>query len=91
MCHEADHLLSHHHLIRQSTPTMEWRDFLPAPKKHRRARSGARTEVGSLKDPSDADLVAPRPTESTPDLRVGTSTLPMPSPLTSRDQESNGT
>jgi len=70
---------------------MKWRNFLPVPKKHRRARSGARSEVGSLKGPSDVDLVAPRPAESTPDLRVGPSTGPMPSPLTSHNQETNGT
>ena len=70
---------------------MKWRDFLLVPKKHRRARSGARSEVGSLKVPSDVDLAAPRPTESTPDLRIGTPTLPMPGPLTPRDQEPNST
>jgi len=69
---------------------MKWRNFLTIPKKHRRARSGAKSEVGSLKDPSAVDLVAPRPTESTPDLRIGTSAFPMPSPLTSHDQQSNG-
>ena len=93
LCHEADHLLSHHHL-RQSTPTrneMGWRDLLRVPKKHRRARSEVRSEVEYLKDTSDVDLVGSRPTESTPDLRIGSSTLPTPSPLTSRNQNSNGT
>ena len=70
---------------------MGWRDFLPVPKIHRRTRSGARSEVGSLKGPSDVDLIAPRPTESTPDLRIGVPTLPTPNPLDSRDQESDGT
>ena len=70
---------------------MGWRDFLRVPKKHRRARSEARGEVESLKGPSDVDLVALRITESTPDLRIGTSTLPTPSPLAFRDQEPNGT
>ena len=70
---------------------MKWEDFLPVPKKHHRARSGVRSEVTALNTPSEVDLVAPRPTtESTPDLRIGTSTLPMPSPLTSHDQGSNG-
>ena len=80
-----------HASLHRPRDEMKWRDFLPLPKKHRRARSGARSEVGSLKAPSDVDLpVAPRPTESTPDLRIGTSALPMSSPLAPRDQEPKG-
>jgi len=66
---------------------MGWRDFLHVPKKYRRVRSGGEY----LEDTSDVDLVAPRPTGSTPDLTIGISTLLTPGPLTSRDQESNGT
>ena len=53
-------------------------------------RSGVTSKVGSLNAPSETDSLAPRPTESTPDLRVGTSTLPTPGPLAVRDQESKG-
>ena len=70
---------------------MKWRKLLSIPKKHRRTRSGATSEVGSLNAPSEADPIAPRPAESTPDLRIGTSTLPTPGPLARPDQESNGT
>jgi len=64
--------------------------FLRLPKSHRRSRSKAKSEIGPIEDQSEADLAIPRPTESTPNLQIGTSTLPMPSPLTSRDQELNG-
>ena len=76
--------------LRRLYDQMRWRDFLSIPKKNRRTRSKAASEVSSLKGPSAVDLVAPRPTESTPDLRVGASTLPTSSPSTSRGQESNG-
>ena len=52
-------------------------------------RSETRSEIGPIESQSEANLAAPRPTESTPDLRIDTSTLPTPNPLTSRDQESN--
>jgi len=64
--------------------------FLRLPKSHRRARSKAGSEIGSIEGQSEADLAAPRPTESTPDLQIGTSTLPTPSPLVPHNQESNG-
>ena len=91
-CHEAGYLLSHYHL-RQSTPTcnkMGWRDFLHVPKKRRRAQNGARNEVGSLRGAGESDLVAPRPTESAPDLRSGSPNPPTSSPLASHNQESIG-
>jgi hypothetical protein len=66
--------------------------FLRLPKSHRRSRSKARSEIALIDEvKSEADpTVLARPTESSPDLRIGASTLPTPSPLTSRDQESNG-
>jgi len=78
----------------QSPPTcneMKWRDFLPVPKNRRRTRSEARSEVGSLKNPSEVNLVAPHPAESTPDLRIGPSTVRASSSLTSGRREFNGT
>jgi len=39
----------------------------------------------------EVDPVVLRPTESTPDLGIGPSTLPTSSPSTSRDQEPNST
>ena len=65
------------------------RDFLRIPK-HRRKHSRARSELGSVEASSEADLALPRPTESTPDLRIGTSTLPTPDPLISGHQKLSG-
>jgi len=89
--HEASYLFSHRHLHRPSDD-MKFPKLLPLPKGHPRSRSKARSEIGSIEDQSEPDLVVPRPMESTPDLRVGTSTSPVSSPLTPRDldQESNG-
>ena len=68
------------------------RDFLSLPRKDRRARSEARSDVGPAAGSGEVDLVVPRPAESSPDLRIGSSTSPSPSPLTSRSgQESNST
>lgn len=61
---------------------MGLRDFLLS-KINPRKRSKARSEVET---PGRGGPPAPRPTESTPDLRIRTST----SPLTLRDSESNG-
>jgi hypothetical protein len=88
-CHEASYLLSHHHLQRLNNE-MKLPKFLSALKIHRRQRSKARSEISPTKGQSEVEPSVPRPTESTPDLRIGTSTLPMPSPLTPRNQESNG-
>ena len=88
-CHEANHLLSSHHLHRPSND-MGLRDFLSLPKGHRRSRSKARSEIGPIEGQSEAELVAhQRPT--TPDLGIGSSTPPTSGPLTSRGQESNRT
>ena len=56
----------------------------------RRARSRARSEIGSIEDPSEAGQAVPRPAESVPDLRIGTSTSLPSRPLTPRDRGSNG-
>ena len=88
-CHEASYLLSYHHLHRPNGD-MKFSKLLPLPKGHRRGRSKARSEIGPIEGQSEPDPVAPRPTESTPDLGIGTSVLPTSSPLTPRDQESNG-
>ena len=88
-CHEASYLLSHHHLHRLSD-RMKLLKFLCLPKRNRRARSKVRNEISPIESQSGAGLAVPRPTESAPDLRIGTSTLPTPSPSVPRDQESNG-
>jgi len=88
--HEASYLLSSHHLYRLSD-IMKWRKFLSVPKIHRRPRSKARSETSPIEGQSGVDSVVSPPTvESTPDLRIGASTLPTSSPLTLHDQESNG-
>jgi len=69
---------------------MKFSKLLPLPKGHRRRRSKARSKIGSIEGQSEPNTVAPHPTKSTPDLRVGTSTSPTSSPLTPRDQVSNG-
>ena len=76
--------------LRRHRDKMKWRDLLRVSKSHHQARSGTRSEGGSLKSPSGVNLVVRRPTESTPDLRIGTSALPMSSPLAPRDQEPKG-
>jgi hypothetical protein len=65
------------------------RDLLSLPRKDRRARSEARSEVGPVTEPGEVDLFPPRPTESSPDIRVGPLALQTPSSLTTRDRESN--
>ena len=90
-CHVANYLLSSHHLHRPGSD-MGLRDFLSLPKDPRRSRSKARSDIVPLEGQGDADLVAhQRSAESTPDLRIGSSTSTTSSPLTSRDRESNGT
>ena len=87
--HEANYLLSYHHLRRPSDK-MEFSKFLRVPKIHRRVRSETRGEISPIEGQSEADLAAPRPTESTPDLRTDISTSSTTRPSVSRDQESNG-
>jgi hypothetical protein len=85
--------IAHHHLRLSDNMGLRdgLRDFLSLPRKDRRTRSEARSEVDPTAGSAEVDLVAPRPTESSPDLRIGSSTLPSPSPLASRNQESNST
>jgi hypothetical protein len=87
-CHEASYLLSHHQLS-QPNDEME-SSFLCLPIGHRRARSEVRSEIGSIEDQTGAGQAVPRPAESTPDLRIGTSSSPSSRPLTPRDQKSKG-
>jgi hypothetical protein len=67
------------------------RDFLSLPRKDRRVRTTSSSEASPIADPRAAGLAVPRPTESSPDLRIAPPTSPIPGPSTSRDQESNGT
>ena len=64
--------------------------FLRPPKSHRRPQSKARSEISPTEGQSEVDPTGPRPIESTPDLRMGTPTLPTPDPLTARGREPNG-
>ena len=93
---ESDCPLSPHHphLIRTyphlHSDSMKWRNLLSVPKKNRRTRSKAGSELGSTEASSEADPDVPGPAESTPDLRACPSTLPTSTPLTPSDQESGG-
>ena len=66
------------------------RNLLSPPPKDRRARSEARSEAASNADPGEVGSGVPRPAKSSPDLRIGSPTLPTPGPSTPRDQESKG-
>ena len=70
---------------------MKLPNFLRLPKIHRRKRSRARSDIGPIEGQSEPDPTAPRPTESTPDLRTGTLLLSMPgsSPPDDHDQVSH--
>ena len=71
---------------------MKFPKFL-TPKDRPRNRSKARSEINPTEGQNDSEAdpsVAPRRMESTPDLRIGTSTSQTSGPLTSRDQESSG-
>lgn len=67
------------------------RKFIPLRKGHHRARSETRSDIGPIEAQMEVDPLELRPTESTPDLGIGSSTLPTPGPLASHDQESSGT
>ena len=90
---EANYPLSHHHFHRPND-NMGLRDglqnLLSLPRKGRRAQSEVRSEADLTPDPGEIGPVVPRPTESSPDLRIGPPTSPTFGPSTSRDQESNG-
>ena len=64
--------------------------FLRLPKSHRRAQSEPRDEIGPTGAQGGVGPATPRPMESTPDLRVGDSILPVLSLLAFHDQESDG-
>ena len=87
--HEASSLLSDRHLRRLSDD-MKLPSFLRLPKSHRRSRSKARSELDTGPAEGQTEAALPRPAESTPDLRIATSTLSIPSPLNPRNRESNG-
>ena len=70
---------------------MKLPSFLRVQKHHRRTRSRARSEIGPIEDQGEPDPAVPRPTESTPDLRIGTSAFLVPSPLIPRNEDSGGT
>ena len=69
---------------------MGFRDFLSQLRKGHRARSKARSEANFI-TPTKADLavLALHTSTSTPDLGIGPSTLPTPSPLAAHDQGSS--
>ena len=68
---------------------MERRKFIPLRKDYR-PRSKARSEASDIEDPMQVDPAVLRPTESTPDLGIGPSTLPTSGPLTPHDSEPDG-
>ena len=83
------YLLSNHHL-RQFNSKMKLPKFLRPPRGRRQTRRAAGSEISLVEGQSEADPAALRPTESTPDLRIGTSILPVPGPLAPHNQESSG-
>ena len=85
--HVSSYLLSYHHPHRPHDNMKLPK--LRLPKSFHRSRSKARSEIGPIEGQSEVDPAAPRPTESTPELRVGTSILPPSTPLALRDQESD--
>lgn len=86
--HEAIYFLSAHHLHR-TDDRMALRGFFRRLKNRRRKRSRARSETGSIEEPSEVEPVVPRHTESTPDLCVDALTSAS-GPSTSRDPYFNG-
>ena len=89
ICYQTTISITQHRLVdKMKLPKLS--KFLHLPKSLRRNRSKARSEIGPIEGQNEAEPAAPRPTESTPDLRTGTSDLLTPRPLTPRGQESNG-
>ena len=78
-CHEASYLLSNHRLHRTNSE-MNFSKLLCIPISYRRSQSGTRREASPIRGRGEVNLAAPRPAESTPDLRIGTSTLPASGP-----------
>ena len=88
-CHEASYLLSHHHLHHLNSEMKSLKSLFP-PKSHRRQQSKARSEINPAEGQSEVGSAAQRPTESSPDLHPGASTLPTPGSSAVHDQESSG-
>jgi hypothetical protein len=70
---------------------MGLRDFLRRLEDRHREQSRARSETGPIGEPSEVEPVAPHPTESAPDLRIGDPNQPTLGPSAARIQDSNGT
>ena len=88
--HESDFPLSYHHL-RLSRYDMGLRDLLSPLRKHRRARSKARSEADAVQDPNENNLAVPRPAESDIDLGAGSSTVPTFLPPALQNRAYSGT
>ena len=69
---------------------MKRRKFIPLRKDYR-ARSKARSKASDIEDPMQVDPAVLRPTESTPDLGISSSTLPTSGPLTPHGSEPDST
>lgn len=74
--HESSYLLSYCYLHRPQDNTKLLK-FLRLPKSYRQNRSKVESDASPIEGQSGVDLAAPRPTESTPDLRIGASVLPL--------------
>ena len=68
-CHEASYLLSHHHLHRLSD------DMQTLRKNNPRTQNKGKNKLAPIEDQEEPDPAAPGPTESTPDLQIGTSSV----------------
>ena len=73
-----------------SSRNMEKRKFISIPKIHRRVRSEVRNDVALTEEPMELDPALLRPSESTPDLGIGSSALPTPGLFASNDQGPTG-
>ena len=86
--------MDHRPLIAPSSaltkPNMGLRDLLSPPRRHRRARSKAGSEVGPIEDTGEVHPFVPRHAGSTPDLGITPSTFLPSGPSTSQDQGLSG-
>ena len=88
--HESIYLPLPHHL-RQISDNMGLREFLGIPKRHRRKKSKARSEIDPTEGTDEVGLARPRLTSgSTPDLQISASISTSPGPSTAGGQRSNG-
>jgi len=69
--HEASYLLSHHHLHRLSD------DIQMLRRNRSRTQNKGKSKLAPIEDQEEPDPAAPGPTESTPDLQIGTSSSAM--------------